>query len=293
MPFQLRIQTIEKHIHPLAAQLRTPLMSQDYRRPSEPIPAHRRAMILERLRILGSVSINDLADYLQVSASTVRRDLDELMQEGTLERTHGGAISPRRLLSTFEPANAGATATSQKAAIGQEAARRVTPGSSVILDAGSTVDAAARALLSLDIPLTIVTNSLSAAEICGKSSTLRVIVVGGTLRTRSATLWGEPGQGFLSTLQADLCLLGAHAITDDIVTESSIEGADVKRSLMHAARRTVLLADSSKFQPRSFCKVCDIHELAEVITDDGLSKSLQQTLQRSVLKLTLVSSVGA
>ena len=61
-------------------------MSQSYQPSSEPIPAHRRAMILERLRTLGSVSINDLADYLQVSASTVRRDLDELMQEGALER---------------------------------------------------------------------------------------------------------------------------------------------------------------------------------------------------------------
>ena len=119
-------------------------MSQSYQPSSEPIPAHRRAMILERLRTLGSVSINDLADYLQVSASTVRRDLDELMQEGALERTHGGAISPRRLLSTFEPANASAAATSQKAAIGKEAARRIAPGSSVILDAGSTVDAAPR-----------------------------------------------------------------------------------------------------------------------------------------------------
>ena len=267
-------------------------MSQSYQPSSEPIPAHRRAMILERLRTLGSVSINDLADYLQVSASTVRRDLEELMQEGALERTHGGAISPRRLLSTFEPANASAAATSQKAAIGKEAARRIAPGSSVILDAGSTVDAAARALLALDIALTIVTNSLSAAEMCGKSPKLRVIVVGGTLRNGSATLWGEPGQGFLSTLQADLCLLGAHAITGEIVTESSIEGADIKRALMRAARQTILLADSGKFQPRSFCEVCNVNALAEIITDDALSADLQQMLHRSDVKLTLVPGGG-
>ena len=67
-------------------------MSQTYQPSSEPIPAHRRAMILERLRTLGSVSINDLADYLQVSASTVRRDLDELMQEGALERRLPGQM---------------------------------------------------------------------------------------------------------------------------------------------------------------------------------------------------------
>ena len=168
----------------------------------------------------------------------------------------------------------------------------IAPGSSVILDAGSTVDAAARALLALDIALTIVTNSLSAAEMCGKSPKLRVIVVGGTLRNGSATLWGEPGQTFLPTLQADLCLLGAHAITGEIVTESSIEGADIKRALMLAARQTILLADSGKFQPRSFCEVCNVNTLTEIITDDGLSADLQQMLRRSDVKLTLVPGGG-
>ena len=152
--------------------------------------------------------------------------------------------------------------------------------------------AAARAVLALDIALTIVTNSLSAAEMCGKSSKLRVIVVGGTLRNGSATLWGEPGQTFLATLQADLCLLGAHAITGEIVTESSIEGADIKRALMRAARQTILLADSGKFQPRSFCEVCNVNTLTEIITDDGLSADLQQMLRRSDAKLTLVPGGG-
>jgi len=268
-------------------------MKDDHRKNSEPIPAQRRAMILERLRVLGSVSIAELSDYLRVSASTVRRDLDDLMEEGALERSHGGAVNPRRLLSTFEPANAATTATAQKMAIGMEAARRVTPGSSVILDAGSTVDAAARAVSALAVPLTVVTNSLSAAEICGASSMLRVIVVGGALRPKSGTLWGEPGQSFLCSLQADLCFLGAHAITEDIVTESSIEGADIKRSLMRAARHTILLADSSKFQPRSFCKVCDFHDLAELITDDGLPKSVRRSLEGTTLKLTVVPCAGA
>jgi DeoR/GlpR family transcriptional regulator of sugar metabolism len=270
-------------------------MKEGYRQTSEPIPAHRRAIILDRLRLFGSVSIHDLAGDLNVSASTIRRDLEELMEEGALERTHGGAIAPRRLLSTFEPTNAAAAAAAvaEKAAIGREAARRLAPGSSVVLDAGSTVDAAARALVALDIPLTIITNSLSAAEQCGAFPKLRVIVVGGTLRTGSATLWGEPGRSFLSTLQADLCLLGAHAVTGGIVTESSIEGADIKRMLMGAARQTILLADSTKFQPRSFCEVCKVTALTEIITDNGLAPEPLQILRQNKVKVTLVSSGGA
>jgi DeoR/GlpR family transcriptional regulator of sugar metabolism len=61
---------------------------------------------------------------------------------------------------------------------------------------------------------------------------------------------------------------------------------------MRAARQTILLADSGKFQPRSFCEVCNVNALAEIITDDGLSPDLQQILRRSEVKLTLVASGG-
>lgn len=248
-------------------------------------------MILERLRLRGVASIHALADDLRVSASTIRRDLEVLTEEGLLERTHGGALSQRGPLATFEPEEAVAaqTCVAEKAAIGHAAAQRLIAGGSVVLDAGSTVGAAARALVERDIPLTVVTNSLVAAQLCGGSPAIRVIVIGGTVRTGSATLWGEPGRGFLATLKADLCLLGAHAITGGLVTESSLEGAEIKRALMGAARRTILLADSSKFQQRSFCAVCTTAELDEVITDDTIAPEPLAALREAVGKVTLVS----
>jgi DeoR/GlpR family transcriptional regulator of sugar metabolism len=257
----------------------------------ELIPARRRAMILEHLRLRGAASIHELADDLHVSASTIRRDLESLTEYGYLERTHGGALSLNNPLATFEPDNAVAaeSARAEKAAIGHEAARRLSAGGSVVLDAGSTVSAAALALVERNIPLTVVTNSLVAAQLCGGSASLRVIVTGGALRTGSSTLWGEPGRAFLETLQADLCLLGAHAVTAKLVTESSVEGADMKRALMGAARRTILLADSSKFQQRSFCSVCSVADLSEVITDDGITAEALAALREAVATVTVVS----
>ena len=257
----------------------------------ELIPASRRALILERLRLRGIASINALAEELQVSASTIRRDLEVLTEEGHLERTHGGALSNRGALATYEPEEAVAalTAVAEKTAIGQTAAECVTPGGSVVLDAGTTVSAAARALVDRGIPLTVVTNSLVVAKLCGSAGAIRVIVIGGTLRTGSATMWGEPGRGFLGTLKADLCLLGAHAITDTLVTESSLEGAEIKRALMGAARRTILLADSSKFKQRSFCAVCSMAELDEVITDDAIDADSLAALREAGVKVTLVT----
>jgi DeoR family transcriptional regulator of aga operon len=258
---------------------------------SELIPAHRRELILERLRRHGVASIQTLADDLQVSASTIRRDLEVLTEEGRLERTHGGALGQRGAMATYEPGEAVAAQTSmaEKAAIGWAAAQHLSAGGSVVLDAGSTVSAAARALVERDIPLTVVTNSLLAAQLCGNSAAIRVIVIGGTLRTGSAMMSGEPGRGFLATLKADLCLLGAHAITDGLVTESSLDGAEMKRALMGAARRTILLADSSKFQQRAFCTVCSVGALDEVITDDAIAAEPLAALRETAVKVTVVT----
>ncbi|MEJ1974717.1 MAG: DeoR/GlpR family DNA-binding transcription regulator [Acetobacteraceae bacterium] len=259
---------------------------------TDQIPARRRTLILEQVRLRGAAAIPDLAEAVGVSMSTIRRDLDAMTQQGMLERTHGGALIRQAPTATFEPENtiAAQTALPQKAAIGREAASRLTPGASVIIDAGSTVLEAVRALIARDIALTVVTNSLAAAHLCGSSRAIRTIVVGGVLRQGSAVLSGEPGIGFLDRLHADLCLLGAHAVTGTLVTESSVEGADIKRAMQAAARRTILLVDSSKFQHPAFCSVCRLEALSEVITDDGISAEALATMREAGVTVTVVAA---
>ena len=256
------------------------------------LPARRRALILEQVRQRGAAAIPDLADAVGVSMSTIRRDLDIMTEQGTLERTHGGALIRQAPTATFEPENivAAQTALLQKAAIGREAASRVTPGASVVVDAGSTVHEAVRALVAREIAQTVVTNSLAAAHLCSGHRALRTIVVGGVLRPNSSVLSGEPGLDFLSRLHADLCLLGAHAVTGTLVTESSIEGADIKRAMKAAARRTILLVDSSKFRHPAFCSVCQLEELSEVITDDGISPEALAAMRDAGVTVSVVAA---
>ncbi len=259
------------------------------------LPARRRALILEQVRQRGAAAIPDLADAVGVSMSTIRRDLDVMTEQGMLERTHGGALIRQVPAATFEPENAVAaqSALAQKAAIGREAASRVIPGASVVVDAGSTVLEAVRALVARDIPLTIVTNSLAAAHLCSGRPAIRTIVVGGTLRPGSTVLSGEPGTRFLARLHADLCLLGAHAVSGRLVTETSVEGADIKRAMQAAARRTILLVDSSKFRHPAFCEVCDVEELSEVITDDGIDLAALAQLRDAGATVTVVPEEAA
>lgn len=261
----------------------------------ERLPAQRRAAILERVRALGAASIQQLADHVGASPSTIRRDLESLTEQGYLERTHGGALLQRTLHATFEPdaATAAALAAPQKRAIGREAVRRVRSGNSVILDAGSTVLEAARLLADNPVPLTVVTNGLAIASVLSSAPAVRVLVLGGTLRPGSTTILGEPGEGFLRGIHVDVCLLGTHAISGATLTETTLEGAALKRAMIRAAKRTVVLADSSKLQSPAFCKICDLSEVAELITDDGIGEAHLSALRATGATVVVVSVTGS
>jgi DeoR/GlpR family transcriptional regulator of sugar metabolism len=256
----------------------------------EPIPAMRRAMILERIKKHGVASIVELAEDINVSPSTVRRDLEKLTDEGYLERTHGGALLVRPLQATFErePILNAHLNRDQKHAIGAEAALRLNTRESVIFDSSSTVMEAVRAAATRELSLTAVTNSLDIAGLCASVPAWRVILPGGSLRAGSRMIVGEPGEGFLKTIHADLCLIGAFAVTGNLLTDASLEVAGIKRAMIQSARRTILLVDSSKFQAPGFCTFCQLSEIDEVITDDGIDPEQIASLRASNVKLTIV-----
>lgn len=234
------------------------------------IPAQRRAIVLDHIRARGAASVGELSDAIGISISTVRRDLEHLEERGYLERTHGGALIQKEAQSTFEPEAAFTAqfARPEKAAIGAAAAATLRSGESVIFDSSSTVMVAAQACVERGITLTAVTNDLGIGQILAGAATIRVVIVGGTVRAGSLTMVGEPGQDFFSNLNADVAFIGTHAITGSSITETSLETAAMKRAMIGAARRVVLLADASKFQPAAFCRICDLSDIHEIITDD-------------------------
>jgi DeoR/GlpR family transcriptional regulator of sugar metabolism len=256
----------------------------------EILPAKRRAMILERLRRDGAASILELSEAIGASASTIRRDLEQLTEGGYLERTHGGALFVPPLQATFEhePSLNAQLQHPQKRAIGAMAALRLNPRESVLFDTGSTVLEAVRATAERQIPLTAVTNSLEAASLCAACPSWRVIVPGGTVRAGSQMMVGEPGVSFLGTIHADVCLVGAYAITGRVLTDASLEVASLKRAMIQSARRAILLIDSTKFRAPSFSAFCDISAISEVITDDGISADHLALLRSFNIKVTAV-----
>ncbi len=253
------------------------------------IPAKRRAMILEWLRAHGAVSIHELAGELGASASTVRRDLEHLTEAGYLERTHGGAqLVPRHATFEVEPSISAHIDLPQKRAIGAEAATRVKPRDSVIFDSSSTVTEAVRLIVGRGVVFTAVTNSLDVAQLCACAPAIRVVVLGGTVRPGSPLIYGEPASDFLRTIHADLCMIGTYSISGRSFTDASLEVASIKRAIIRASRRRIVLADSSKFRQPSFSTFCDVAEIEEVITDDGAPSEQVEALRALGTKVTVV-----
>lgn len=256
----------------------------------ELVPAKRRVLILEHLRQHGPASIQQLAEVTGGSQSTVRRDLEHLTEAGYLERTHGGAllIPPARAAFEGDFSLQQAMYRGQKRAIGIETAGRLSPRQSVICDSSSTVLETIRVAAGRGVPLTVVTNSLEIALVSAGVPSWRVIVPGGTVRPGSTMLAGPPGEDFLAGVHADVCLIGALAVTGTVLTDATLEVAALKRAMMRSAERRILLVDSSKFRSPCFSAFGDLSEVDEVITDAGIAPEHLDTLAAVAVKVTVV-----
>ena len=211
--------------------------------PSPRFTAERQRRIERLLREQGRVEVLELARLLQVSEHTVRRDLLALQGQGVLQRTHGGAVS----LDTtrLDLAARAAVLPGAKAAVGRAAAALVQPGQTVVLDAGSTPLAMARALAVR--PLTVVTNALDIAALFADDPGVTMVMTGGTWQHAQRALWGPAAVETLRHCRADWAVPGACAIDARLGVSAPDEAdAALKRAMVACARRTLILGDHSK-----------------------------------------------
>lgn len=248
----------------------------------------RRREIVELVHSDGRALVRDLAKRYRTSLITIRKDLEHLHRRGLIERTHGGALSLRagalidRSLQEKEKLH-----REQKQRIAEAAACIVQEGQVVILDSGTTTTAVARALRRFQ-NLTIITNAVNIAALLAGSS-IEVILTGGTLRKNSFSLVGPLAEDALRHVNADILFLGVDGIDRPSgLTTPNLQEARVNRVMIEAARRTVLVADSSKFGRRSLSLIAPTKALREIITDKGIPRGDLRALRKMGIEVTLV-----
>ncbi|WP_432072353.1 DeoR/GlpR family DNA-binding transcription regulator [Streptomyces wuyuanensis] len=231
----------------------------------------RQQEILRLAREGGRVEVLSLADEFRVTAETIRRDLKALDRAGLVRRVHGGAIPAGRL--DFEPdlAERESTAADEKDRIARAALAELPEDGSVILDAGSTV-ARLAAAFPLECSLTVVTHALPAAARLADHPGIDLHLVGGRVRHRTRAAVDAWALRAYREIRADVVFLGTNGFSaDGGLTTPDLAEAAVKRALVAAARRVVLLADSAKYGEEHFARFADLADVDLLITDSGLS----------------------
>ena len=248
----------------------------------------RRREILEILQSDGRLLVGDLSKRFKTSLITIRKDLEFLHHRGLLERTHGGALPVRtgalsdQTLREKERLN-----RQEKLRIAAATAKMIRSGQVIILDSGTTTTAIARACKQFR-SLTIITNATNiAAELAGTA--VDVILTGGMLRKNSFSLVGPLAEETLRKLTADLLFLAVDGfdVRYGLTTPNLLE-ARVNRAMAEAARRTVVVCDSSKFGRRSLSLIMPTSAVHETITDRRISKHDLKALRAAKIEVTLV-----
>src|SRR5467141_3317570 len=248
----------------------------------------RRRAIIEILDRDGRVLVMDMARRFDTSQVTIRKDLEVLHAHGLVHRTHGGAL-PAREGALEDPTlrEKEKLHRKEKLRIAASAAAQVKEGQVVILDSGTTTTCIARALRNFH-NITIITNAVNiAAELSG--APVEVILTGGTLRKNSFSLVGPLAEESLRKLSADMLFLAVDGfdVRYGLTTPNLLE-ARVNRAMAEAARRTIVVCDSSKFGRRSLSLIMPASAVHETITDRKIAKPYLKALREADIEVTLV-----
>jgi DeoR/GlpR family transcriptional regulator of sugar metabolism len=247
--------------------------------------------IMNALRTNDSVSVAELATEHGVSEMTIRRDLDDLAQQGVVRRVRGGALS--LLLRGEEPPFPVREweALEAKQRIGAEVAALIADGEAVLLDGGTTVLEVARALL--DRRLTVLPLALQAVTLLVSAPRVRLVLPGGEVRPGELNFAGTLTETSIRALRFDTAVIGCCGLSSEQgLTAHDLPEVAVKRAAIAAARRVIVACDSGKFARTAFGAVCPISALDVVVTDDGLPREQHDALTAAGVTVRLAGAAA-
>jgi DeoR family transcriptional regulator of aga operon len=241
----------------------------------------------------GHVDVEQMARRLEVSASTVRRDLNQLTEQQLVTRTRGGAVAAgvsydlplRYKASRHQP---------EQVRIGQAAARLIHPGDVVGLNGGATTTEVARGLAARGPAgaageITVVTNAVNIASELIVRRNVKLLLTGGLAKPQSFELIGPFAADTLSQLDLDVAVIGVDALDpDDGVKALDPEEAQLTKLMVARARRTIVVSDSAKLYARGLARICDWTQIQVLITDAGAPEPELDRIRAHGVEVTVV-----
>jgi len=232
-------------------------------------PKERHQRILSLLSSNKIVSANDLAGLLNVSRETVRRDLLALEKKGFVNRVHGGAVLPNKEHEApFENRRDKQIHAKQK--IARKAATLIAPGSSIMVDAGTTTSAFGQALAKLS-GIMVITNSIDIAQtIKAGGNDIELILLGGHMVSDVPATYGELTLSEISRFNVDLAFIAPVAVDAEQGAFSfALQEAEIARTMIAQARENIILCDHTKLGVSSRVCIAKANDINYIVTDEA------------------------
>ncbi len=239
----------------------------------------RRAQIMKRVLERGRVDVAELAADFEVTSETIRRDLTELQRERLVRRVHGGALPWRGSMLVPRLEVREGRNVEEKRRIASAALVEVPATGSLIIDSGSTALHLADGL-DRKRDLTVVTNHIPIIRSLATTERPNVVVLGGALRRRTLAFVDETGVETLRDMTVDVAFIGCDGMSPERgFTTPYREEVAIKRAMMAAARRVVMMFDHSKVGNEQLFRFADIDEVDIIYTDSGMSDDTVSILE--------------
>ncbi len=250
----------------------------------------RHTQLIGLLEERGYCSVVELSQLLNVSAMTIRRDLHMLHEKQIVEITHGGAsfIASKRIEPDFDIRTH--EHLPEKQAIGKMAVELfIEEGDVIGIDSGSTTLEIVRNLPN--IPLTIVTHSLAAANVVARNKQYSLIVLGGILQQESNCLCGPQAIAALQTLYINKLFLSTSGLLlPDGLSCSNLPDAEVKQALIKSSLHTILCMDSSKIGRAYLARFAPLNIIDVLITDNGISDESRVAIEQQQIQIQIITA---
>ncbi len=245
----------------------------------------RRQRVLDLVSERGFVALTDLAQTIDVSESTLRRDLDYWHKQGLLRRTHGGAIFVGDVATLPALEERSASQLDEKRAVARTAAARIQDGDTMLLDGGTTTLEVARLLVGRS--LQIVTNSLPIASLFAASRETDLVILGGYVYPKTGVALGPLTVRMMEDIHVHQLIMSCGGITSKGLFNSNLLLVETERQMMRCADEVVVVADHTKIGRQALAFLCNLADIDTLIVDTHLSAAQRELLRQNDVRLFL------
>jgi DeoR family fructose operon transcriptional repressor len=245
----------------------------------------RRQRVLDLVSERGFVALTDLAQTIDVSESTLRRDLDYWHKQGLLRRTHGGAIFVGDAATLPALEERSASQLDEKRAIARTAAARIQDGDTILLDGGTTTLEVARLLVGRS--LQIVTNSLPIANLFAASRETDLVILGGYVYPKTGVALGPLTVRMMEDIHVHQLIMSCGGITSKGLFNSNLLLVETQRQMMRCADEVVVVADHTKIGRQALAFLCNLADIDTLIVDNQLNTAQRELLRQNDVRLFL------